>query len=184
MRFHRTAIAGVVCIELDVRGDDRGRFKRHFCADAFAREGLQTHFVQMNHSITVGRGSARGFHYQRSPVAEDKLISCTSGRIFDVAVDLRAGSPTFLQWTAAKLDETKALLIPKGCAHGFQVLSDEAHLVYLHSEFYTPTMEGGVRLDDPVIDVGWPLPLAARSPRDMGFEWLPVDFKGLSIDEM
>ena len=181
MRFHRTPIAGVVRIEYDVRGDDRGRFKRHFCADEFQRAGLPTRFVQMNHSITIGRGTARGMHYQRPPAAEDKLVSCTLGRVYDVALDLRAGSPTFRQWTAAELDETTALFIPKGCAHGFQVLSDEAHLVYLHSEFYTPQTDSGVRADDPAVDIEWPLPLVNRSPRDLGFEPLTDEFKGLAI---
>lgn len=181
MRFHPTPIAGVVRIECDVRGDDRGRFKRHFCADAFAKAGLPTRFVQMNHSITVGRGSARGMHYQRPPAAEDKLVSCTLGRVYDVALDLRDRSPTFMQWTAAELDEATALFIPKGCAHGFQVLSEEAHLVYLHSEFYTPAMEGGVRLDDPTVAIDWPLPFANRSQRDLDFAPLPADFKGFSL---
>jgi dTDP-4-dehydrorhamnose 3,5-epimerase len=181
MRFHPTSIAGVVRIDLDMRGDDRGRFKRHFCADAFEREGLPTRFVQMNHSVTVGRGSARGMHYQRPPAAEDKLVSCTLGRVYDVALDLRAGSPTFLQWTSAELDEVTALFIPKGCAHGFQLLSDEAHLVYLHSEFYTPEMEGGVRADDPAVAIDWPLPFANRSQRDLGFAPLTDQFRGLTI---
>lgn len=180
MRFHPTAIAGVVKIELDVRGDARGRFKRHFCADAFARAGLPTEFVQMNHSITIGRGSARGLHYQRWPAAENKLVSCMRGRVFDVAVDLRAGSPTFLRWVGAELDEATMLLIPKGCGHGFQVLEEEAHLVYLHSDYYVPDLEGGVRLDDPAVAIDWPLPLANRSPRDLGFALLSPDFEGLA----
>lgn len=181
MRFHPTPVAGVVRIELDVRGDDRGRFKRHFCTDEFERAGLPGRFVQMNHSVTVGRGSARGMHYQRPPAAEDKLVSCTLGRVYDVALDLRAGSPTFLQWTAAELDEATALFIPKGCAHGFQVMSEQAHLVYLHSEFYTPEMDSGVRADDPAVAIDWPLPLVNRSERDLGFAPLTDEFKGLTI---
>lgn len=181
MRFHPTAIAGVVRIDYDVRGDDRGRFKRHFCAREFEDEGLPTRFVQMNHSITVGRGSVRGMHYQRPPYAEDKLVSCTLGRVLDVALDLRAGSPTFLRWTAAELDEGSALFIPKGCAHGFQLLSDEAHLVYLHNEYYTPAMEDGVRSDDPAVAIDWPLPPVNRSDRDLGFAPLTEDFEGLTL---
>jgi dTDP-4-dehydrorhamnose 3,5-epimerase len=181
MRFHPTPIAGVVRIEYDVRGDDRGRFKRHFCAAEFERAGLSTRFVQMNHSITSGQGSVRGMHYQRPPAAEDKLVSCTLGCVYDVALDLRAGSPTFLQWTAAELDEATALFIPKGCAHGFQVMSDEAHLVYLHSEFYTPHMEGGVRADDRAVAIDWPLPLVNRSQRDLEFAPLTDQFQGLKI---
>lgn len=181
MQFHPTPIAGVVRIEFHVRGDHRGRFKRHFCATEFERAGLPTRFVQVNHSVTVGRGSARGMHYQRAPAAEDKLVSCTLGRVFDVAVDLRAGSPTFRQWTAAELDEATALFIPKGCAHGFQVLSEEAHLVYLHSEYYAPEMEGGVQSDDPAIGIEWPLPLTNRSLRDLAFTPLTDEFKGIVV---
>jgi dTDP-4-dehydrorhamnose 3,5-epimerase len=181
MQFHPTAIAGVVRIEFRVLGDSRGRFKRHFCEAEFNRAGLPNRFVQMNHSITLGRGSARGMHYQRAPAAEDKLVSCTLGRVYDVAVDLRAGSPTFLQWIGAELDEGTALLIPKGCAHGFQVLTEEAHLIYLHSEYYTPDLEGGVRTDDPAMAIMWPLPLANRSQRDLNFPLLTEDFKGLAI---
>lgn len=181
MQFHPTPIAGVVRIEFRVIGDARGRFKRHFCATEFERVGLPTRFVQMNQSITVGRGSARGLHIQRAPAAEDKLVSCTFGRVYDVAVDLRAGSPTFLQWTAAELDEANALLVPKGCAHGFQVLTEEAHLVYLHSEYYTPELESGLRTDDPALAIDWPLPLANRSKRDLDFALLTEEFKGLTI---
>lgn len=181
MQFHPTPIAGVVRIEFRVIGDARGRFKRHFCATEFERAGLPTGFVQMNQSITVGRGSVRGMHFQRAPAAEDKLVSCTLGRVYDVAVDLRAGSPTFLRWTAAELDEGSALLVPKGCAHGFQVLTEEAHLVYLHSAYYTPELESGIRADDPAVAVDWPLPLANRSQRDLDFAPLTEDFEGLVI---
>ena len=181
MRFHPTRIGGVLRLELDVRGDARGRFKRHFCADEFAAAGLPIGFVQMNHAITVGKGSVRGMHYQRPPAAEDKLVSCTLGRVFDVAIDLRAGSPTFLQWAAVELDEATALFIPKGCAHGFQVLSDQAHLVYLHSAVYTPEMEGGVRADDPTVAIDWPLPLANRSRRDVELPLLDERFEGLAL---
>lgn len=181
MQFHPTPIAGVVRIDFRVIGDARGRFKRHFCATEFEGAGLPTRFVQMNQSITVGRGSARGMHFQRAPAAEDKLVSCTFGRVYDVAVDLRAGSPTFLQWTAAELDESSALLVPKGCAHGFQVLTEEAHLVYLHSEYYTPELEGGLRTDDPALAIDWPLPLANRSQRDLDFALLTEEFEGLAI---
>lgn len=181
MRFEPTPIEGVVRIAYDVRGDARGRFKRHFCAREFEQAGLPTRFVQMNHSITQGRGTARGMHYQRPPVAEDKLVSCTLGRVWDVALDLRAGSPTFLRWAAVELDEATGLFIPKGCAHGFQTLTEEAHLVYLHTEYYTPAAEGGVRLDDAAVAIDWPLPFANRSERDEGFALLPAGFEGLSV---
>lgn len=180
MDIRPTAIDGVMEIRLKVHGDSRGRFKRHFCARQFAEAGLPTGFVQMNHSITIGRGTARGLHFQRAPQAEDKLVSCTLGRVFDVAVDLREGSATFGRWVGLELDEAAAFLIPKGCAHGFQTLSEEAHLVYLHSAFYTPELEGGLPLDDPTIGIAWPLPFANRSTRDLSFPPLGHDFERLS----
>ncbi|MFN3943479.1 MAG: dTDP-4-dehydrorhamnose 3,5-epimerase [Allosphingosinicella sp.] len=180
MEIVATAIAGLAEIRLQVRSDSRGRFKRHFCARAFAEAGLMTGVAQVNHSITLGRGSVRGLHFQRAPHAEDKLVSCTYGRVFDVAVDLRAGSPTYLQWAALELDEGVAFHIPKGCAHGFQTLTDEAHLVYLHSEYYTPEAEGGVRHDDPAIGIRWPLPPSNLSERDRSFPLVDDAFEGLT----
>ena len=133
MEIIATAIKGLHEIRLEVIGDARGRFKRHFCEKAFAEAGLETRFVQMNHAVTLGRGTIRGMHYQRPPAEEVKLVSCTYGRVFDVAVDLRPESATYRSWAALELDESVAYYIPKGCAHGFQALTDEAHLVYLHS---------------------------------------------------
>lgn len=179
MEILPTSIAGVCEVRLRVHADDRGRFKRHYCERAFAEAGLMNRVAQANHSVTVGRGSIRGLHFQRPPFAEDKLISCTLGRVFDVAVDLRRDSPTFLQWTARELDETVAFHIPRGCAHGFQSLTEEAHLVYLHSEFYTPEAEDGLRWDDPRLEVAWPLPPTHLSKRDRSFPLLTDLFQGL-----
>jgi dTDP-4-dehydrorhamnose 3,5-epimerase len=179
MEIKPTRIAGVFELRLKVIGDERGRFKRHFCARTLANAGLPSTFVQLNHSITVGRGTLRGLHYQLPPCAEDKLISCTLGAVFDVAVDLRANSPTYLQWTAIELDETKAFLIPKGCAHGFQTLSDEAHLVYLHSEYYEPAAERGLRYDDARLAIAWPLEAQNVSERDLGFPLIDDAFEGI-----
>lgn len=179
MEFVATSIAGAYAIRLDVRGDARGCFKRHFCRRAFADRGLAADFVQMNHSVTKGRGAVRGIHFQRPPHAEDKLVSCTLGRAFDVAVDLRNSSPTFLQWAAVEIDQATAFYIPKGCAHGFQALAGEVHLVYLHSDYYAPEAEGGLRFDDPALGIQWPLPIGTTSDRDRGFALLSPDFEGL-----
>jgi dTDP-4-dehydrorhamnose 3,5-epimerase len=179
MEFIPTRIAGAYEVRLTVRSDARGRFHRAWCESAFAEAGLSADWVQMNHSVTLGKGSARGLHFQKPPHAEDKLVSCTLGRAFDVAVDLRKGSPTFLQWAAVEISEAASFLIPKGCAHGFQALEDEVHLLYLHSHAYTPDAEGGLRLDDPAIGIDWPLPLAARSQRDLSFPLLTPEFEGL-----
>jgi dTDP-4-dehydrorhamnose 3,5-epimerase len=179
MEFLRTDIRGAYAVRLDVRGDARGRFKRHFCKRAFAEAGLATDFVQMNHSVTMDRGAIRGMHYQRPPAAEDKLVSCVLGSAFDVAVDLRRDSPTFLAWAPVEIDDRTAFYIPKGCAHGFQALTREVHLVYLHSEYYTPEAEGGVRFDDPTLAIDWPLPIGVTSERDRSFQLLGSDFEGL-----
>lgn len=179
MEFRSTSIAGVVELRLDVRGDERGQFKRHYCEREFAEAGLAVRWVQMNHSITRGAGTVRGLHYQLPPAAEDKLVSCTYGRVLDVAVDLRKDSPTFLDWVAVELNQSSALYIPKGCAHGFQTLTEEAHLVYLHSEFYAPELEAGVRIDDPAIGIDWPLPISIQSGRDSGFALLDDSFEGI-----
>jgi dTDP-4-dehydrorhamnose 3,5-epimerase len=181
MEIRPTPIAGLQEIRLKVVGDVRGRFKRHFCADEFAAAGLETRFVQMNHSASRGAGLVRGLHYQLPPAAEDKLVSCTMGRVFDVAVDLRAGSPTFLKWRALELDDGIAYYIPKGCAHGFQLLTEEAHLVYLHSAAYDPERERGVRYDDPAVGIEWPLPPALLSERDKAFPPIADGFEGVEL---
>jgi dTDP-4-dehydrorhamnose 3,5-epimerase len=181
MEIVPTAIAGAFELRLDVRSDKRGRFKRHYCERTFAQAGLMTRIVQVNHSLTLGRGSLRGLHFQRPPHAEEKLVSCTLGRVFDVAVDLRRGSPTYLRWAALELDESTAFHIPKGCAHGFQTLTEEAHLVYLHSEYYAADAEGGVRYDDPAVGIEWPLEPSNLSDRDLSFAPIREDFESLSV---
>ena len=169
MDFVATRIAGVVEVRHDRIEDSRGRFKRQYCEREFAAAGLGTRWVQVNHSVTLGRGAVRGLHFQRPPHAEAKLVSCPVGTAFDVAVDLRAGSPTLHQWVAMELDETRSLYIPEGCAHGFQALTDEVHLIYQHSAYHTPDAEDGVRFDDPALGIAWPLPIGAVSDRDRAF---------------
>jgi dTDP-4-dehydrorhamnose 3,5-epimerase len=181
MQFFPTAIDGAYAVTLEVKTDTRGRFKRHFCAEAFAQMGLVTDFVQMNHSVTRERGVVRGMHFQHPPHAEAKLVSCMLGRAYDVAIDLRRSSPTFLKWAAVELDEARAFYIPKGCAHGFQTLTDQVHLTYLHSEFYESGAEGGVRFDDTLIGIVWPLPVGIISDRDRDYPPLPTDFEGLEL---
>ena len=181
MKFEPTEIEGVVAIRHDVRSDSRGRFKRQYCEREFAAAGLNLRWVQVNHSVTLGRGSVRGMHFQSPPDAEAKLVSCPVGRAFDVAVDLRRGSATFLRWVAVEVDETTSCYIPQGCAHGFQALSDEVHLMYLHSAFYAPESEGGVRFDDPTVGIEWPLPVRTVSERDRSFASLDQNFEGIAL---
>ena len=181
MDFIQTSIAGAVEIRLVIRKDERGRFKRQFCETEFANSGLGARWVQMNHSVTRGLGLVRGLHFQFPPAAEAKLVSCVMGRAFDVAVDLRRDSATYLGWTAVEIDESTSFYIPPGCAHGFQALEDEVHLTYLHSAPYSPDFESGVRFDDPAIGVDWPLPISATSDRDRSFAYLTPSFKGVTL---
>ena len=139
--------------------------------------------VQINFSQTNAVGAVRGMHFQRSPFAEMKLIRCIKGCVWDVAVDLRTGSPTFLQWQAVKLSAENAqmIVIPEGCAHGFQVLDPESELLYLHTAFYAPTAEAGVQPIDPRLNISWPMPITDLSVRDRSHPPLTNDFTGLIL---
>ncbi|MDM0081982.1 dTDP-4-dehydrorhamnose 3,5-epimerase family protein [Variovorax sp. J31P179] len=176
-----TALDGLVCIQRQRRGDTRGWFSRLFCADELAAAGFRQPVSQINHTQTRRSGSVRGLHFQHPPHAEDKLVSCIRGEVFDVAVDLRKESRTFLQWHAEVLsgDNMRSLLIPKGFAHGFQALSDDVELIYLHSEPYAPGAEGGLNSLDPMLAIAWPLPLADLSDRDAAHPYLTTDFGGI-----
>ncbi len=181
MNLHATPIAGLWEVETAPHRDERGSLTRLFCADAFATATPDLRFVQVNHSITRQHGTIRGLHFQRPPAAEWKLIRCLRGRVFDVAVDLRHGSPTFARWHAVLLsaDNPLQILIPPGCAHGFQTLADDAELLYQHSAPYTAACEDGVRHDDPRLAIAWPEPATMLSPRDLGFRALDTAFEGV-----
>ena len=181
MKFEATAIAGLWELETVPRSDERGSLTRVFCAQAVLKVAPDLRFVQVNHSITKRRGTIRGMHFQRSPSAEWKLIRCLRGRVFDVAADLREGSPTFGRWHSVELseDNQRQILIPPGCAHGFQALVDGCELLYQHSEAYAPEREDGVRHDDPRLAVPWPEPVTGLSPRDRGFRLVGADFRGV-----
>jgi dTDP-4-dehydrorhamnose 3,5-epimerase len=181
MEFVPTQIAGAFEVRHDVCSDPRGRFKRQYCEREFEAAGLNTHWVQVNHSVTLGHGSIRGMHFQRPPTAEAKLISCPVGSAFDVAVDLRAGSTTYLKWIAVQIDEAPSFFMPEGCAHGFQALTDEVHLIYLHSASYSPEDEGGIRYDDPAIGIEWPLAAGTISDRDRSFALIDHKFEGVML---
>ena len=173
-------IAGAYAIRHVVRSDERGRFKRQYCEREFEAAGLNTRWVQVNHSATSGKGSIRGLHFQRPPAAETKLVSCPVGNAFDVLVDLRTGSGSFLQWAAVEIDETVSLYVPEGCAHGFQALTDDVHIIYQHSKFYSPDAESGLRFDDAAIGVEWPLPIGTVSDRDRSFSLIDSSFEGIA----
>lgn len=176
-------LSGLKRVQRQLLGDERGVFARLFCAEELADAGWHAPVAQLNHSATRQRGVVRGLHYQRAPHAEMKLVSCVRGEVWDVAVDLRAGSPTFLHWHAERLSaaDGTALLIPAGFAHGFQALSDEAELVYCHSVAYAPAAEAGLNVRDPRLAIRWPLPLQSLSPRDAALPLLGPDFEGVKL---
>ena len=149
-------------------GDERGSFRRLFCTETFAAVRPELCFVQVNLSATAKRGTVRGLHFQKNDHAEAKLIRCLRGKVFDVAVDLRAGSPTFGQWHAVELSEDNELevFIPEGCAHGFQALTDDVQLLYQHTAAHAPQAESGIAFDDPDLAITWPLPVTLVSERD------------------
>jgi dTDP-4-dehydrorhamnose 3,5-epimerase len=168
MKFQELAIPGVFRVDIEQRHDERGFFARTFCATEFAGQGLETHWVQMNSSLTRTQGSVRGMHFQRPPHAEVKLVRCVKGAIFDVVVDLRENSQTYGHWCGVELDEDNRsmMYIPAGCAHGFQTLKPDTELLYMHSEFYNKESEGGLRFDDPGVAINWPLPITEISLKD------------------
>lgn len=163
-----TPLAGLTLIERQRAGDERGWFSRFFCREDLALFGDHGSIAQINQTLTRIPGTVRGMHFQRAPHAETKLVSCIRGAVFDVAVDLRPGSPTFLNWHGAELsaDNGRALLIPAGFAHGFQSLVADCELLYLHDVPYAPGAEGGVNALDPALAIAWPLPVALMSERD------------------
>lgn len=178
-----TSISGVQIIESEVFKDERGAFSRLFCSDKLQSVIGARAIVQINLSMTHSVGAVRGFHYQNPPHSEMKIVRCLKGRVFDVAVDLREGSPTFLKWIAVELTPENgiALIIPEGCAHGFQVLEEGSQLLYLHTAFYSPSFEGAIRFDDPRVGVNWPLAPIDLSARDLGHPYLKDGFKGVVL---
>jgi dTDP-4-dehydrorhamnose 3,5-epimerase len=178
-----TPLAGVKKIVRKVRDDSRGSFERIFCSEELVAAGWGESIAQVNRSLTAYRGTVRGLHFQLPPHAEMKLVSCIRGEVWDVVVDLRRGSPTFMHWHAESLSphNAVALLIPKGVAHGFQSLCDQSELLYCHSAAYAPTAEGGVRFDDPAIGIPWPLPPCNQSQRDLAHPLIAPDFTGFSL---
>ena len=174
MIFEATPLPGVYVLKPEKRCDSRGFFARTWCADEFAAHGLTTEFVQRNLSVNPERGTLRGMHYQAAPYQEDKLVSCTRGAIFDVVVDLRLASPTYLCWYGVELTDGdyNMLYVPKGFGHGFQSLTDDCEVNYLVSQSYHPEASRGVRADDPAINIRWPLEVTRISEQDLSWPLL------------
>lgn len=168
MKFTPLALSGAYEVTLAKHGDARGFFARIFCEEEFAQAGLNTRWVQMNMSHSTAKGTVRGLHFQRDPMAEVKLVRCLRGVVCDVIVDLRAGSKSYGRHCGVTLEATSgnAVYIPKGFAHGFQTLTPDAELQYFHSAPYAPGYEGGVNPLDPELAIDWPLPAVCVSDRD------------------
>jgi len=168
MIFNPTPIKGLYVIDLEKRGDDRGFFARAFCEREFAAHDLVTHFVQVNNSLSAQKGTLRGMHYQLAPKAETKLVRCIRGALYDVALDLRPGSPTFGQHYGAELtaENRRMMYVPKGFAHGFLTLAPDTEAFYFVDEFYAPDRERGVRWNDPKFKIQWPAEPVVLSDKD------------------
>ncbi|QLL15001.1 dTDP-4-dehydrorhamnose 3,5-epimerase family protein [Pseudomonas chlororaphis] len=181
--LHALPLDGLFSVQHKRHEDQRGQFSRLFCEGSLSAFGQPFHIRQINHSCTRLRGSVRGLHYQTAARPEAKLITCLRGEVWDVAVDLRHGSPTFLQWHAEHLraGDGRSLLLPAGFAHGFQALSDDAELLYLHSADYAPEHEAGLSVLDPRLAISWPLPVNNLSVRDERHPWLDAEFAGVRL---
>ena len=181
MIFTALPLAGAYTVDVQAFSDERGWFARVWCKNEFEEIGHTKEWVQMNHSVSYAKGTLRGMHFQHPPFREIKMVRCIAGAVMDVIVDIRQGSPTFLQWQAVELsaENNRMIYIPEGFAHGFQTLQDNSALIYHHTEFYTPGAEGGIRYDDPLVDIRWTLPVTVVSQRDAGHPLLDHKFKGI-----
>ncbi len=171
MIFTETNLKDAIIIDLEEKSDNRGFFARTFCAREFEARGLKPTVAQCNVSFNYKKGTVRGMHYQVSPAAETKLIRCTQGAIYDVIIDMRPESPTFLSHFGVELtaENHRALYIPEMFAHGYQTLTDEAEVVYQVGEFYTPGYERGLRYDDPFFNIQWPVEVTVISEKDLNW---------------
>jgi dTDP-4-dehydrorhamnose 3,5-epimerase len=183
MKFHPLPLSGAFEIGLEPRGDERGRFTRLFCARELAEIGHDKPIVNVNHSYTQKAGTIRGMHFQYSPDCEIKIVKCLRGAIWDCIIDLRRDSPTFLQWAGIELTQSnhRMIYIPEGFAHGFQSLTDDTEIVYFVSNFYAPNNEAGLRFDDPMLNIAWPVDVTEVSVRDREHPMLNRDFQGVTF---
>jgi dTDP-4-dehydrorhamnose 3,5-epimerase len=183
MQVEPLSIHGAYLIRLSPFKDDRGFFSRLFCARELEQALNAKQIVQINHSINIEKGTIRGMHFQYPPHAEIKIIRCLRGKVFDVMVDLRAGSPTFLKYEAVALsfDDYNMVFIPEGCAHGFQTLEENSELLYFHTAFYNKEAEGGLKYNDPAIGIEWPLPGKNISAKDGNYPLLDSSFSGIQV---
>ncbi|KIF81397.1 dTDP-4-dehydrorhamnose 3,5-epimerase family protein [Noviherbaspirillum autotrophicum] len=181
--FIDTLLTGLKIVERQRIGDTRGFLSRLLCTEELAAAGWEKPVVQINHTYTAREGTVRGMHFQHAPHSEMKLVSCLHGAVWDVAVDLRADSDTFLQWHAERLsaENNRALLIPEGFAHGFQALTDDVELLYCHSAAYAPESEVGLNPLDARLAIAWPLPVTELSARDAAHPPISEEMEGVRV---
>lgn len=177
------SLVGLKLVERKSLGDGRGFLSRLFCADELIAAGWHKPIVQINHTHTASCGTIRGIHYQTPPHAEMKLVTCIRGEVWDVAVDLRANSSTFMEWKGQILSakNERALLIPEGFGHGFQSLVNDCELLYMHTKAYAPQAEAALRFDDPKLSISWPLPTGEISMRDQAHPFVTEKFNGVKL---
>ena len=178
-----TPISSLAVIDRRPIGDSRGYLERLYCSTALEDVLGKRKIEQINHTFTSQAGTVRGLHFQHFPCAEYKLVSCLHGKIFDVAVDLRRGSPTFLQWHGEILsgENFRMMCIPEGFAHGFQTLTNDCELIYFHTAAYSAEYEDGLNALDPILNITWPVDVSERSIRDQGFKLVSSTFSGLPL---
>lgn len=181
--FIPTPLQGLTLVQRKVLEDHRGFLSRFYCVDEFGAAGSVKAIAQINHTLTRRQGAVRGLHFQYPPHTETKLVSCLQGEIFDVAVDLRRDSPTFLHWHGVVLSaqNRQSLLIPEGFAHGFQALSEDCELIYLHTAAYHPESEGALNVADPKLGIAWPLAISEISERDSNHKMIEQNFQGITL---
>ena len=178
-----TSIAALKVLQRKPIGDSRGYLERLYCAEELRDFVLGKNIMQINHTLTANAGTVRGLHFQHAPYAETKFVTCLRGEVFDVAVDLRYDSPSFLRWHAEVLsaDNHKTLVIPEGFAHGFQTLTEDCEMLYFHTTAYESSAEGGLNVQDPKLAIAWPLPVNDMSERDAAHSFLNGDFAGIRL---
>lgn len=181
MTFTPAPLMGSYIVDLSAFVDERGWFARYYCKKEFSEIGFDKEWVQMNHSVNYQKGTVRGMHYQLKPYREIKMVRCIAGKVFDVIIDIRENSSTFLNWFGLELsaENKKMIFIPEGFAHGFQCLDNNCELLYHHSEYYQPGAEAGIRYNDPIVKINWPLPVTVISERDSNHLLLDEKFNGV-----
>ena len=180
----KTKLPGLFVLETDLKTDSRGGFEKLFCNLKLKKFLGNRNILQINRSINKLRGTVRGLHFQNSPFMEMKLVKCIKGSVWDISVDLRLKSPTYLKWHANIISEqnNQMMLIPEGFAHGFQTLENDCELIYFHTESYNSSLQSGVNIYDKIIDVNWPLDVSVISERDKQLQFIDKNFNGIDFE--